>query len=73
MALTEERKIELASGVLSTLTNRGISIEDRLNILDLAMKSLNAKKRAYNRRKNKPQKKSEDYPNDYWDAEDEKD
>ena len=54
--MNEIRKIELASGVLSTLANRGLSIEDRLGILDLAIKSLNAKKQAYNRRKNKKTK-----------------
>jgi len=52
MVIDEIRKIELASGVLSTLTNRGISIDDRIDILDLAIKSLNAKKRKYKRRKN---------------------
>lgn len=51
MVIDEIRKIELASGVLSTLTNRGISIDDRIDILNLAIKSLNAKKRAYERRK----------------------
>jgi len=43
MKLTEERKVELASALLSIplFANRGISIEDRLAILDLATKSLN--------------------------------
>ena len=51
MAIDQIRKIELASSVLTTLTNRGISIDDRIDILNLAIKSLNGKKRRYARRK----------------------
>jgi hypothetical protein len=46
MSIVEARKIDIASGVLSTLTNRGISIDDRIDILNLALKSLKAKKRS---------------------------
>lgn len=51
MSIVEARKIDIAAGVLSTLTDRGISIDDRIDILNLALKSLTAKKRQYDRRK----------------------
>ena len=51
--ISEIRKIEIASDILNTLANRGIPIEDRQAILNLAIKSLNGKKRRYNRRKKK--------------------
>jgi hypothetical protein len=50
MSIVEARKIDLAEGVLSTLTDRGISIDDRIDIITLVLKSLNAKKRKYSRR-----------------------
>lgn len=53
MTITEIKKIELASGILRTLKNRGLSIDDRLSILDLAIKSLKEKERIRNRRKKK--------------------
>jgi len=50
MSIVEARKIDIAGDVLITLTDRGISIDDRIDILNLALKSLNAKKRQYARR-----------------------
>ena len=49
--ITEMIKIELAHEVLNTLGNRSISVKDGLEILDLATKTLKAKKRKYDRKK----------------------
>ena len=49
--MDEMLKIELAHEVLNTLGNRGATIKDGLSILDLATKSLEGKKRKYDRRK----------------------
>ena len=45
MSIVEARKIDIASDVLSTLKNRGITVDDRIDILNLALKSSNATKR----------------------------
>jgi hypothetical protein len=50
MALTEQRKIELAYDVLQSLSDRSITIEDRIAVLEIAIKSLIAKNRQYERR-----------------------
>ena len=50
MSIVEARKIDIAMDVLITLTDRGISVDDRIDILNLALKSLNAKKRQHDRR-----------------------
>lgn len=47
---TEEEKTELASEVLSTLANRGISAVDKLAILYIAMKSLSDRVRLDSKR-----------------------
>jgi hypothetical protein len=49
--ITDIRKTELAHEVSSTLKNRGITLSDRVDIIDIVMKSLLAKKRQYDRRK----------------------
>ena len=45
------QKIEIAHEVLSTLKSRDITINDQIDIIDIIMKSLLAKKRRYDRRK----------------------
>lgn len=51
MNLTEERKIELSCDVLNAFKHRGITIIDRIDILNIAMKSLNTRQRVYERKK----------------------
>ena len=50
MTLTKQRKIELAYEVSQTLTCKANSIEDRIAVIEIVMKSLLAKRRLYNRR-----------------------
>ena len=45
------RKIELSHEVLNLLKDRGITISDRVDIIEIVMKSLLSKKRVYDRRK----------------------
>ena len=49
MTLTEQRKVELAYEVLQSLRDRSITIKDRIAVLEIAIKSLMAKKRQYER------------------------
>lgn len=45
------RKIELSHEILTLLSGRGITIGDRVDIIEIVMNSLLAKKRQYDRRK----------------------
>ena len=49
--ITNVRKTELAHEVLDTLKYRGITINDRIEIIEIVNKSLLAKKRQHDRRK----------------------